>query len=256
MFQPHSFLWHYLWVAPNLLLGVLAGILWKRGLRTELRGFFLYAWFQAIQCAVLFPMDHIRAFSGYTYYRVYLISEVLGSILVFVLISDVFADVFGKYAALARVGKTLIRWAGGLLVVVAAVVTSFAPIDPRGQAWIYGAVNIAQEAMYIIVAGLMLLLFASAAYFSLAWKRRVFGIALGLGITACVHLATWGLGANGAIKDRTVLDLVDMATTHVVVIVWFYYLLVPERAVAKTGGTPPHDNLAVWNRELERLLQQ
>jgi len=254
MFQRHSFLWHYLWVAPDLLFGVLAIILWKKGWHKKLRGFFFYAGFQAIQCAVLFPLDHVEGISGRTYWRVYLASELLEAVVVFVLISDLFADVFGSYAALARVGKLLIRWAGGLLVIVATVVTAFAPIDRRF--WTYGAVNVVQEAMYIIVSGLMLLLFASAAYFSLAWKRTTFGIALGLGITGCVHLATWGLGANGLFKGSTFLDMVDMATTHVVVLMWFYYLLVPARVVARTEGAPLDNNLAVWNRELERLLQQ
>jgi hypothetical protein len=254
MFQAHSFLWHYLWVAPNLLFGALAIILWKRSLHKELRGLFFYAWFQAIQCAVLFPLDHVDGISGWTYWRVYLASELLEAVVVFVLISDLFADVFGSYAALARMGKLLIRRAGGSLVIVAAVVTAFAPIDRR--VWLYGAVNIVQEAMYIIVTGLMLLLFASAAYFGLAWRRRTFGIALGLGITGCVHLATWGLGANGFFRRGTFLEMLYMATTHVVVLMWFYYLLVPARVAARTEGAPPDNNLALWNRELERLLQQ
>jgi len=253
MFQPHSFLWHYLWVAPNLLLAVLAIILWKRGLHKKLRGFFLYAWFQAVQCAVLFPMDHMPSISGSTYAFVYLISELLESVIVFVLVADLFAGLFDAYPALAHVGKVMLRWAGGLLFIVAVVVGAFAPLE--NEVWVLGAIKILQQGMYIVVSGLVLLLFASAAYFGLVWEHRIFGIALGLGISACVHLATWGLEANEVLTERaTLLYMANMATTHVVVLMWFYYLLVPRPALTETRGTPTDDQLAVWNRELERLL--
>jgi hypothetical protein len=48
-----------------------------------------------------------------------------------------------------------------------------------------------------------------------------------------------------------------MATYHLCVLIWFYYVLVPQRVAAKPPLAPlPENNLAVWNRELERLLQQ
>jgi len=47
-----------------------------------------------------------------------------------------------------------------------------------------------------------------------------------------------------------------MGTYHACVLMWFYYLLVPEKVVTKSAVPLPENNLAVWNRELERLLQQ
>ena len=255
MFQPHSFLWHYLWVAPNLLLAVLAGLLWQRGLHRELRTFCVYAWFQAVQWAVLYPLDLSASIPKVYFWRVYWGSLLVECVIVTVLVSDIFADVLGSYAALAHLGKTLIRWVGALLLIVATGLGARAPID--GRTWLVSASHILQEGMYIVVSGLMLLLFAVAAYFRLAWKHRIFGVALGLGISACVHLATWAIAANGELRGKGhLLDIANLATTHVVVVMWFYYLLVPERVVGKAGGTPPDDNLALWNRELERLLQQ
>jgi hypothetical protein len=255
MFEAHSVLWHYLWVAPNLLLAVLGRALWTRGLHKEFRGFFVYAWFQAAQWAVLYPMDLISSISALDFWRVYWFSSLLEFIIVFVLISDIFANVFGSYAALARLGKFLIRWAGALLLIAATAFAARAPMD--NQSWLIPATHILHEAMYIVVSGLMLLLFASAAYFRLAWNRRVFGIALGLGITACVHLATWAAAANGQLRDKSnLLDMINMATFHLAVLIWFYYVLAPQRVATKSVEALPENNLAVWNRELERLLQQ
>ena len=256
MFQPHSLLWHYLWVAPNLLLAVLGAVLWRRGLHKRLRVFLIYAWFEAVQWAVLYSIDLVASIPAVDFWRVYWSSVLLESMILFFLISEIFADVFGSYAALARSGRVLIRWGGALLLIMATVVAAYAPIDNR--VWFVSASHILQEAMYVVVSGLVLMLFAAAAYFRLTWKHATFGIALGLGISACIHLATWAVMANSQLSNsgRALLDLLNMATFHVAVLIWFYYLLVPQKVATKIAVSLPENNLAVWNRELERLLQQ
>jgi len=66
--------------------------------------------------------------------------------------------------------------------------------------------------------------------------------------------------ANGGLAEspdkRVLLDFVNMATYHVCVLIWFYYLLARQEAAAKPPGSLPPNNLDVWNRELERLLQR
>jgi len=238
-----------------LLSGYIAFLLWKRGSHRELRSFFLYAAFQFVQWAVLYPIDLIPAVPAPYYWRAYWLSSLIESAIAFWVISDIFADVSGSYEALAQLGKLLIRWAGAILLIVATAVAAYAPIENRF--WIIPACHILHEAMYIVVSGLILLLFACAAYFRLTWKRRIFGIALGIGFSACVHLAIWALADNGGLAEsvRNVLDFVNLASTHVTVLIWYYYLLVPQKAVAKSAVPLPDGNLAVWNRELERLLQ-
>ena len=255
MFQPHSFLWHYLWVAPNLLLAILAAILWQRGLKRQFPAFLLYACFEAVQWAVLYPIDLIPSIPAEAFWWAYWLTSVLECIVVFILISDIFANVFGSYEALSHLGKFVIRWAGAFLVVIAAGIAAYAPTE--NQRWLIHSTHILQESMYIVAAGLILLLFASAAYFRLAWSHQTFGIALGLGMSVCVHLATWAVMANAGLSDagRNLLDFVNMGTFHLAVLIWFYYLLVPHKAAAKPPVSLPENTLAVWNRELERLLQ-
>ncbi len=57
-------------------------------------------------------------------------------------------------------------------------------------------------------------------------------------------------------KPRVILDFVGMSASHIAVLIWFYYLLVPRDAVAKPVVPLPESNLDVWNRELERLVHQ
>jgi hypothetical protein len=117
--------------------------------------------------------------------------------------------------------------------------------------------HVLEQTIYIVECGLILFLFALVAYFKLTWSRSSFGIALGLGISACVHLATWALAANGnfSAQYRTLLDFVHMAAYHVCVLIWFYYILGPQKSTTKSPVTMPEHNLELWNRELERLLQ-
>jgi hypothetical protein len=46
-----------------------------------------------------------------------------------------------------------------------------------------------------------------------------------------------------------------MATYQVCVLIWFYFLLVPQKIVTTPAAPLPEHNLDIWNRELERLLQ-
>ena len=109
----------------------------------------------------------------------------------------------------------------------------------------------------MIDCGLALFLFLFAAHFKLIWNHRAFGIALGLGVVWCEHMAVWALNASGAWLDKSsLLDFLNMATYHVCVLIWFYFLLVPEKVATTSAVSLPENNLDIWNRELERLLQQ
>ena len=93
--------------------------------------------------------------------------------------------------------------------------------------------------------------------FRLRWKHVPLGITLGFSVSACVHLGTWAVMANGGLLDkRYLLDFLNMATYHACVLIWCYFLLVPKKIATTSAVSLPENNLDIWNRELERLLQQ
>ena len=57
MLQPHSLLWHYLSVAPAVLLVVLALMMWRRGLHKEFPAFFGYTIFEAAGGGIIYALD-------------------------------------------------------------------------------------------------------------------------------------------------------------------------------------------------------
>jgi hypothetical protein len=95
-----------------------------------------------------------------------------------------------------------------------------------------------------------------ASHFRLSWERRAFGIAMGFAFVVCEHMAAWAIIANGGLlQHRDLLDLLNMATYHFAVLIWAYYLLVPQRKATTSAVSLPENTLATWNRELERLLR-
>jgi hypothetical protein len=256
MLQAHSLLWHYLWVAPNLLLLGLAVVLWRRKLHLQFPVFQIFAVVIAIEQLTLYATDVLPWVGARTWWFAYRAGLLIEAVVKFALIGEIFARVFGQYDALATLGKKVIRGCGVVLVLVAVAAAAYAPVDNPRYSFISQA-HILDQTIYIIECGLLLFIFLFAAHFRLAWNNASFGIALGLGVSACVHLGTWAVMANGGMMERRhLLDFLNMATYHACVLIWFYYLLVPQKIATRSAVSLPEHKLEIWNEELERLLQQ
>jgi hypothetical protein len=254
MLQAHSFLWHYLWVAPNLFLLVLAVLLWRRGVVRQFPAFLAFAILGSVGQLVVYLADILPSVSGSTFWYLDWADLILEGILKIALIGEIFALVFGAYASLAQLGKTLIRVVGIVLVFAAALAAAYAPkIAFFG---ILSGAYLMEQTTYLIECGILVFIFLFAAYFHLSWPRLVLGIAFGLSVSACVHLATWALIDNGGLPNsmRIIFIFVNMAAYQLCVLIWFYYLLVPHKVATKSAVPLPENNLDVWNRELERLV--
>lgn len=256
MLQAHSFLWHYSWVAPNVLLLILCFFLWKRGLHSEFPAFFAFALCNGIGELVVYAADLLPFVSAHAFWGITWAAWILEGVLKFAAIGEIFSKLFGPYESVARLGKVLIQLVGGLFVFAAALVAAY---NPWGHSpGIMGGAEILQQSTFLIECGVLVFIFLFASYFHLRWPRQAFGIAVGLGISASVHLATWGLITNAGFpaSKRTLLTMLNSMVFHLVVLSWFYYLLVPEPLPIQPLTPLPQNNLAVWNRELERLLHQ
>ena len=256
MLQAHSFLWHYLWLAPHILQLILAGWLVRRGIHKLFPIFVAYLIYEAIEEFTLYAMDVLPSVTWETFWRTFCTGLIIESLLKFALVGELFSHLVRSWPVIARLGNRLVSSTGALLVLIATFAAAYAPIDNPQHA-IISRGHILEQTLYIIQCGLILFLFLFAAYFRLSWNRQAFGILLGFGILSCEHLASWAVMANGFFFDkRYLLDMLNTATYHVCVLIWFYYLLVPGKKPTTSAVPLPEHNLAVWNRELERLLQQ
>lgn len=256
MFRAHSLLWHYLWVGPSVLLLILGFGLWRLRVHRQHAFFFAFVLLSALEQLTLYFLDILPSVAPLTWWRVFWVGLILESILKFALLGEIFAHLFRPYMAIAALGKRVIGVVGVLLVFASTIAGAFAPVDSLFG--IVSGAHLLEQAVYIIECGILVAIFAFSGYFRIAIPSADWGIAVGLSISACVHLATWAVVANSSLPDdtRVVLDFINMATYHVCVLMWLYYFLIPRKVPASTATMAlPENNLALWNRELERLLQ-
>jgi hypothetical protein len=276
MFRPHSMLWNYLWVGPNVFLIFLGIILWCKGRQRLFPVFIAFSILSSIGQFALYTVDVSTSFSAETFWLVDWISVGVDAILKFIVIAEIFAYVFGPYPSIAQLGKYLIQGVGIAITLAAALAAAYTPRD--GLFGIVSGLHILEQTVYLIECGLLAFIFVFASYFHLTWDRFSFGIALGLSLSASVHLATKAVVANAGLSEpgRNFIDFVNMGTYHVCVMIWCYYLLFsgksspqvrlnnrppkrPEGPKQIIPGVSPHDQAEVlsnWNRELERLIHQ
>jgi hypothetical protein len=269
MFEPHSLLWNYLWVAPSVLLLILAVIFSRRSLYAELPFFPIFAAVQGVTVLALYVIDVVPSASSSLWWKANWVRLLIDVVVKFTLIGAIFSGVFKLYPAVSKLGRTMIRGVGAALVLAATMVAAWTRHTSRFE--IVANAHLLELSDFMIEDGLLVFIFLFAAYFRLAWERLTLGIALGLGISASVHLGTWALLAIVDLpgRGRNLIDFLNMATFHACVLIWFYYALTtPEfatKALPGEAGARDHveseederqRNLDVWNRELERLLHR
>jgi hypothetical protein len=251
--QPHSFLWHYLWIAPHALQLIIAVIMLRRGLWREFPVFFAYTLFQIVEEGTLFVLDHKATVSGVEYWRDQWLFLAVEVPLRFATIFEIFSSVFRDYPGLKRLTSLVFRMATVVLLFAAIVVIAHAPDE--GGPPILSRVHLLDLAVSMMQSGLLLLLIGFASCFGLSWRSPAYGFAFGLGVFATVMLATKAVRLWTGSLAGNVFDLVTMATYHGCAVIWLVYSLAPQAARRKVKELP-ENTLEQWNAELQRLLLQ
>jgi hypothetical protein len=256
------FLWYYLWVAPHILQGIILFAMVRRGLHRQFPMFFLYTGFEILQSGLLLAVSQLVSYFGPVYFQVYAVGLALSTAIRFGVIHELFSNFFQRYPALSGAGKLLFRGATMVLLLVAVGLSVSAPgnvpdhvLKEAAYFSLRTTTFAADRAVSILQCGLLISLFFFSRYFALSWRSPAFGIALGLGTFASAELATTALRLYVPAHDN-VFDLVAMGIYHLCVVVWVLYLVSAEREPQFTLKTLPKYDLEIWNRELQRLLQQ
>jgi hypothetical protein len=254
MLQAHSLLWHYLFLGPNLLLVSLGFLAIRREIYREFPFFVAFCFIAPLEQLIIYTADVSPWVTAENFWRVFLAGVLIEGLLKIFLVAEIFGNLFGSYPSIAGLGKGVIRVIAVFLLLCAVAGGAYVRRD--NNHWLISGSHLIEQTIFIVESGLLLFIFLFASHFLIRWRPRPFGIALGLGVSSCVHLATWAVAANGGMLDkRYILDFVNMVTYHICVLTWIYYLLVPQKKPVPSAVSLPENNLAIWNRELERLLQ-
>lgn len=234
-----------LWIAhPVLELAVVAAM-WRRKLYRSFPVFFTYVGFQILIFALLFPLSRFGPYALYFY--LFWASSTINLILGFMIIHEIFLDVFRHYHTLRDLGSVMFKWAALVMLLVAFVVA--ASNSGHDQEPIMEAITTVQRCVRVAQCGLVLFLIVFSRYLGVSWRQQSFGIALGVGGFAAVELGTLALYAGGPMSQVSV-TAINLVAYNLAIVVWFAYTLL--ESPARASGTilfTPHR----WERSLSDL---
>jgi hypothetical protein len=191
----------------------------RRGLLRQFKFFFGYILTQLFVFAVLFPAYVWRSYSA-----VFYLSWCLNAISVtcgFLVIHEIFVDVFKSFHTLRDLGTVLFKWAGLVMLLVAGVVsvsTNSSEIAPWMQ-----AIITSQRCVRIIQVGMVLFLLFFAHYVGVSRRQHSFGIAMGFGSFAVVELILICSWVGNHLSGPTV-SMMNMVAYNSTLALWLGYV--------------------------------
>jgi hypothetical protein len=231
MTREASVLNNALWIVHPVLQTGIVIVMLRRNLVRQFKFFFAYILMQIAGFALLYPsyMRHSYA----TFFYLYWAANAIGVFLGFMVIHEVFLDVFRPFHTLKDLGTVLFKWAGLVMLLVAGVV-SVSSGSSEMVPWMQAIVT-TQRCVRIIQVGMVLFMLVFARYLGVSRRQHSFGIALGFGFYAMVELAlisSWvGLHLVGSS-----VSIVNLTVYNAVLVVWFSYMLARSPVRAASGN--------------------
>jgi hypothetical protein len=247
-------LWYYLWVAPHVLQAIILFAMVRRRLHRSFPMFFLYTASEILQFGVLFGISQSHLQFGEDYVRLFSGGMAVSSALRFGVIYEVFSHLFADYPVLTETGHMLFRGVTIFLLLAGVGVAIFMP--GKNVDLLMRATNTLDRTVSLLQCGLLLFVFIFSRYFVLSLRSHAFGIALGLGAYASVQMATSTVLLYVGSTSSRLPNFITMGAYHCSVLIWLFYLAVPERQTRHAVSALPEHNLDIWNQELHRLLQR
>jgi len=234
-----------LWIAHPLIQAGIAAVMLARGLQRQFKCFFAYVVAQILTFGLIFPsyLSHNYA----TYFYLYWTTTAIGVLLGFLVIHEVFLDVFRPFHTLRDLGSVLFKWAGLVMLLVAGVVSVSA--NSRELAPWMQAIVTAERCVRIVQVGMVLLLLFFSRYLGASRRQLSFGIALGFGTFAMVELGLIAFWSGGHMRSQTV-DLINMSAYNASLLIWLGYVThkSPAREITSTLLQPQR-----WEQSLTDL---
>jgi len=218
---------------------------------------------RALSGSVLIPLLFFRKDLGIslptaynTYFWAYWVSGVTLALLLIGVIYHVYREAMRPLQGLQRIGKIIFRW----VVVVSVAVSVAIAAGPHAGANFIGSIATAvgqiQQGVFVLTLCLLLFVCFAIRPLGLTFRSQIFGVALGLGVTAASLLvqAAW-ISTSGAESLYSPIYLVSTIGSLASVCIWGTYFLLPEPE-HKMILLPTTSPFFTWNRISEALGDQ
>ena len=251
------FLRWYFFIAPDVLLGCSAFLLWRQRLHKIYPIFWAYVGFHFLLFIVLFTIDLLilPSITSLEIYRsVLVVGTGIAAVLQIAVVYELACELLLSRSWLANSLRPLFRWSLALGLLIAAGFSALLPrTSPEPLMLAFQNVNFASN---LIATGLLLVLILCARAFGISWRALPAGIALGFGINASGELCGSALlsilvGPKGYIAT----DFIRQVAGHLSVLIWLLYILKPERLPSFKGKHLGKVELETWDNELQKIAR-
>jgi hypothetical protein len=225
MSERTKILYYVLWAMHPILEIGIASFLIRRGLLRNFKFFFGYILAQLLTFSVLLPAFVWRSYDSL--FTLFWLCNAISVTLGFLVIHEVFVDVFKPFHTLRDLGTVLFKWAGLVMLLVAAVVsvsTNSSDMSPWMQ-----AIVTSQRCVRMIQVGMVLFLLFFSHYVGVSRKQHSFGIALGFGsfaVTELILISSW----VGSHLGGPWMSMANMAAYNLSLGLWIGYVAVKRPA--------------------------
>ena len=247
-----------LFVQGGICLGVLATMLYRRAFRI-FPYLAIYLCVQAVSVSASVTLmyfrraTHLDLTQAYNlFYWHYWVSSVVELVLRVLIVYSVFAELMRPFSGLRRAGRLVFIWASVVSSVVALALLAGPQVLSSSEALNEVLSRLQQGFSVLLICLLVLVCFASRPL-GLTFRSHLFGVCLGLGITATVELIqmAWSVTSSGH-SIYSPIYLFASTGFCVALLVWGTYFALPEpkRQMILLPTTSP---FFFWNRISEIL---
>jgi len=177
---------------------------------------------QIVIFAFLFPTELLGSTQSWSYFYLYWATTAVSAVLGFMVIREIFRDVFRPFPALRDLGSLIFRWAGIVMALVGVVLMAAGSSDSQRVVQVVLAL---ERGVRVVQCGLILFLLLFSTYLGLSWKNHSFGLALGFGAFAAVEMALMVYRSRVGYTGDVGISLVNMVAYNMSIAVWLFYLM-------------------------------
>lgn len=241
----------YLWVAPHVLLAVVAVVMVRGRRYREFPVFFSYLLFEIFQFCALFAMSRrLVPVSVPTYQEIDLLGRAGSIAFRFGIIQELLEASVAHCAPLRKTMARVLRRAAAVLALLAVVfMGSVYSWSLRGMVFPAYAIN---QTLNILQCGLLVFVFLWHRYLGLKMQHFVIGIALGMGLVAGLEPLLHALD-DSRMVDPTIVNLLPMGAYHISVLIWLYFARVRQDERASDSTISSYPDARNWAVELGRF---
>jgi len=230
------FIWFYFWIAPHLLLLAVAAFMLRNGLRKGFPVFFSYLIFEFLQFCLLFAVHSYQGVVTPLYAKIDMFCRAGSIAFRFGILQELFESPLADNVPLRRAMARILNLGTAVLVVLALVFVGSLYYSILNDRPFAGYVVI--EALNAAQCGVLALVFFWHRFLGLRMSSFAFGIAVGMGLAAGMEPFGQALSVSLPLQYFRIPGLLQMATYHVVVLLWLYFALARERITFDFKAVP------------------